>query len=286
MAVQRDVDRRVRIARRCWVDPAVAADVQSTCHAVLDTSADFTVVASLTAARLHGLWLPPGSEPIHLATATPDRPGRLMTRTRRAQFVPHRFQLRPEDVVLSDGLPLTSLARTWRDLAGVLSLPDLVAAGDSALRAGASHDELADAIDRTPRRAFTARARSALSLLDARAESRPESHLRVAVSVPDLPRFEVNVSVGRSEGGWLGIPDLSLEEARLGLEYQGGEHAKVKRMRRDITRFVDFRRDRWLMLPYGPAEVFGRPWEIPAEVRVVVQDRAPHLLRPRRRVVS
>jgi hypothetical protein len=56
-------------------------------------------------------------------------------------------------------------------------------------------------------------------------------------------------------------------------------------MRQDITRFADLRAERWLALPYGPAQVFGRPWEIRAEVRSVVRERAPQLIsrRPPRR---
>lgn len=281
----------VRLARGSWIDRGLANDLHARCVAAIASSAEYTVVAVTTAGHLHGLWLPDDLTEIHLATATPGRPGRSMTRTRRPEFVPHRFQLDESDIVVMRGLLVTSVARTWRDLAGVLSLPDLVAAGDMALRLGAHPEELANAIERTPRRAHTALARAAFALLDCRSKSRPESHLRVAVSAPDLPRFEVNVQVGRSEGGWLGEPDLSLEEARLGLEYQGEDHAELRRMRKDLTRFTDFRRDKWLMLPYGPAEVFGRPWEIEDEVRIAIGERAPHLLRGRRprrvaRVVS
>lgn len=174
-------------------------------------------------------------------------------------------------------------ARAWRDLANSLSLPDLVAAGDSVLRMGTSADELVHVVSRTARRRGSAQARVALGLLDGRSRSRPESHLRVAVSTPDLPRFEVNVAVHWDEGGWLAEPDLSLAEAKLALEYQGEEHAKVKRMRADITRFRDLRNDRWECVPYGPAEVFGRPWTIAPEVRAILLERAPQLVRATRR---
>ena len=40
-------------------------------------------------------------------------------------------------------------------------------------------------------------------------------------------------------GEWLAEPDLSYDEARLALEYNGADHAKVERMRRDITRELD-----------------------------------------------
>jgi hypothetical protein len=101
-------------------------------------------------------------------------------------------------------------------------------------------------------------------MLNGRSRSRPESHLRVAASAPDLPPLAVNEAVYRDVGGWLAEPDLSLAEAKIALEYQGADHAKVKRMRKDITRGTDMRREGWRCLPYGPVEVFGRPWQITA----------------------
>src|SRR5262249_37755587 len=142
---------------------------------------------------------------------------------------------------------------------------------------------LADVLEASSRRHNAARATAALALLDGRSRSRPESHLRVAISGPDMPRFEVNQSIYRPEGGWLAEPDLSLDDARIALEYQGGDHAETRRMRRDITRGVDVRRNSWLMLPYGPAEVFGSPWLIKPEVKQFIVERAPHLLPSRRR---
>ena len=237
------------------------------------------MIASITAARIRQLWLPDQvDERIHVATVTPERAGRLMTRSQRPELVAHRFQLRSVDYEMVDGLLVTSIARTWRDLASVLTLPDLVAAGDSALRAGVIREELVDVLATSSRRHNAKRAHAALQLLDERSRSRPESHLRVAISGPDMPQFEVNVAIYRSEGGWLAEPDLSLEEARLALEYQGSDHAKVKRMRKDITRFTDMRRDEWLTIPYGPAEVFGQPYLIKPEIRQLVRLRAPHLL--------
>lgn len=269
----------VRVARRAWVPLSQNSDLAGRCAALLETSADDTVVASLTAARLHGLWLPDQvDERIHVATATPQRAGRMMTRSQRPEVVAHRFQLRPDDYELVDGLLLTSIARTWRDLACVLPLPDLVAAGDSALRSGVTREELVDVLRASSRRHHARRAYAALELLDERSRSRPESHLRVAVSGPDIPRFEVNVPIYRREGGWLAEPDLSLEEARLALEYQGSGHAELKRMRKDITRFTDMRRDNWLTIPYGPAEVFHEPYLIKPEIRHLIRIRAPQLL--------
>jgi hypothetical protein len=172
---------------------------------------------------------------------------------------------------------VTTIARTWRDLAEMFTLPSLVAAGDSALRLGVAHDELADVVARTGHHRGARLARAAVPLLDRRSRSRPESHLRVAVTLPDLPPFDVNVAVSRDGGGWLAEPDLSNAVAKIALEYQGEEHAELGRMRRDLTRFADLRSEAWLVLAYGPAEVFGRPWQITAEVRRALLQRAPHL---------
>ena len=148
------------------------------------------------------------------------------------------------------------------------------------MRLGCSLTELIDTIERSRGQRGVIRARTAVALLDARSRSRPESHMRVAVSALGLP-FLVNEPVHRARGGWLAEPDLALPEAKLALEYQGEDHADVDRMRRDMTRFSDMRREGWLVLAYGPAEVFGRPWEIEADVRTAVRTRAPQLLRRR-----
>lgn len=270
--------RRVRIAQRCWLSTEEAGEFEIVCAAAIESSAPFTVLAVFTAARLHRLWLPECSDVIHLASAQPGTAGRAMTRTRRPPFVAHRYQLAPDDITLVDGLPVTSLARTWRDLARYLDLPDLVAAGDSALRAGAKLHQLAALLDASPFAPRSRTARRALDLLDARSRSRPESHLRVAVSGLSIEPFGVNTAVYRAESGWLAEPDLSLPAAKLALEYQGSDHAEIARMRKDITRFADLRSENWLVLPYGPAEVFSRPSAIRAEVRREIWQRAPHLL--------
>lgn len=278
-------DGLVRVARGCWVAETAAADSLERASALLATSAPDSLLSSVTAAQLYGYWLPESVDPrIHIATATPGDAGRNMTRGQRPEVIAHRLQLAPPDVSSYEGVPITSPARTWRDLAAVLSLPDLVAAGDSALRSGVTMDELVDVVARTRGSRGARRAREALALLDRRSRSRPESHLRVIVRKAGAPPFQINEPIYRDEGGWLAEPDLSLPAAKLALEYQGKDHAELRRMRQDITREFDTRSHGWLTLFYGPAEVFGRPWTVAAEVMAQLRNRAPHLLpRTRRR---
>ena len=157
-------------------------------------------------------------------------------------------------------------------------MPDLVAAGDSALRSGADEHELVTVVSRAAHRRGVRRARAALPLLDARSRSRPESHLRYAIVGAGLPRPAVNAAIFSAHGQWLAEPDLSYEDVRLALEYNGADHAEQRRMRRDITRELDMRhRGGWETLVFGPTEVFARPDEIPLLVREVRRERAAFL---------
>lgn len=248
-----------------------------------------TVASGLSAALLHGLWLPTwaADRRVDLTVWSDLRASRALLRPQGGAVDVHRRQLRAQDVTVVAGVPVTALERTWFDLAAVLDVPDLVAAGDSALRAGdangsASMESLAEVCREYRNRRGARRAVTALAMLDARSRSRPESHLRVALRHPDLPEFAVNEAVADDNGEWLAEPDLSLREAKLALEYQGSDHADPERMRKDMTRIADLRRNGWQVLLYGPAEVFQRPQLIAPEVRAILRTRAPQLLIPRR----
>jgi hypothetical protein len=201
-------------------------------------------------------------------------------RTKRGELTGRRRYLLPDEISIVAGLPVTSPARTWIDLAERLSLPDLIAAGDSVLRMGVTPDELAEMVRRARRRRGVVRARVALPLLNARSRSRPESHLRYALVSCGLPEPKVNVAIYSAVGEWLAEPDLHYDEARLALEYNGADHAKVKRMRRDITREIDIKqRGKWWVEVFGPTEVFDRSDQTAAYVKELYRER----LRPQSR---
>ena len=273
-----------RLARGCYL-PVRDPSFSDRCAAMLSANPVETVAVGTSAAWLHGMWLPDAPSVPEFATVQAGRRSAQMARARKPEFRTHRRQIPPQHRTVSQGIPVTSLARTWWDLAADLSLPDLVAAGDRALQLGCPADELAVLLRSMSRRRGNARARRAAGLLDKRSRSRPESHLRVAVRLAGLDCFEVNEPIVDEYGEWLAEPDLSCVAAKIALEYQGSDHAEIGRMRRDISRLTDLRRHGWLVLLYGPAEVFGRPWQIGPELRQLVRQRAPHLL-PRRVVSS
>jgi very-short-patch-repair endonuclease len=249
------------------------------CAALLAANPVDTIAVGTTAAVLHGLWLPDEPSVPEFATCQPGRQAAVMTRSRRPELRSHRRQICPADRTVVKGIPSTTLARTWWDLAAELSLPDLVAAGDRALQLGCSIEQLSELVRRLARQRGNRQARLAYPLLDRRSRSRPETHLRVAVRAAGLHCFEVNHPVVDEAGEWLAEPDLSCSEAGIALEYQGSDHADLARMRRDITRATDLRQRGWLVLYYGPAQVFRRPWQIGPELRQLVEQRCPGLLR-------
>jgi hypothetical protein len=261
----------VRVTRGVWRPADVVADLLGRAAAVLAVAPDRTVIGGLTAARLHGLWLPdlpegPIEVIVHRDRLVPaHRPG-----SRRREVRARRQRLPDDEITHINGVPVTSESRTWLDLAPRLGLADLIAAGDSALRGAATIDELGRLIDRAVHTRGVVRARAALPLLDTRSRSRPESHLRYILVRPDLPTPEVNEPIYSADGEWLAEPDLSYDDVRLALEYNGADHARPKRMRRDITREVDVTlRGGWRTITFGPTEVFARPDQIVAVVRQV-----------------
>lgn len=164
------------------------------------------------------------------------------------------------------------------DLAETLPIADLVALGDSALRGAATHGQMREMLQRARRRRGVIKARHVFELLDTRSESRPESHLRYALCTAGLPPPAVNEPITDADGQWLCVPDLSYEDARLALEYNGADHFTLEHGRRDITRAFDVEdRGGWRILTFGPAEVFGRPHQVASHVRHVRDERLAQL---------
>ena len=139
------------------------------------------------------------------------------------------------------GVRITAPARTWCDLAVVLSLPELVVAGDWLLRRGlATTASLESAARERPDRRGIARIRVALPMLDPRSESPKESELRAIIVLAGLPRPSANVEIRWPDGRFLARVDLLFEEYGEILEYHGDHHRTDRRQwRRDRTREAD-----------------------------------------------
>ncbi|HEV7207080.1 MAG TPA: hypothetical protein VGN18_20940 [Jatrophihabitans sp.] len=259
----------IHVTRGVWRTEEAVADLRGRVAAIVGVYAVDTVVSGSTAARLHDLWLPdlpPG--PVELIVHPDLPPPTSRPGGRRGGVRARRQRLRADEITLVDGIPVTTPARTWIDLADRLAMPDLVALGDCALRRGAGPEELQHAVTRAAHCRGVVSARAALTHLDGRFESRPESHMRYALVSAGLPAPAVNQPIYDEHGQWLARPDLSYDDVRLALEYNGADHAKVDRMRRDIDREFDIgSRGGWRTETFGPTQVFRRPDQMVAYVR-------------------
>lgn len=239
-----------------------------------------TVLSHRSAANLWGIWQP-RYDGLEVSTPAGLRGSRNTTSVQRVTVTAHRRIVRPDERVIHRGLPATTLERTWLDLANLLALPDLIAAGDSVLRLGASTESLAAAVQRAKGVRGVRRARTVLPLLDARSRSRPESRLRAALLLAGLPRPEVNRPIFDDHHGWLAEPDLHYLEARLAIEYNGEDHAERGRMSRDSTRLLQMQRAGWEVRTYTSVDAFKRLDEVVRDVRTLLRIRAPGLLAAR-----
>jgi hypothetical protein len=237
-----------------------------------------TLVSHRSAAQLWGLWIPPFTG-IEVTRAAVSRGSRYTTGVQRRPVTSHRRRIERGDTTTLYGLPITTIARTWLDLAvSCADLYDMVAVGDSALRRGATADELCAVARRHPGVRGRRRALSSLPLLDVRSRSRPESRIRAGLVMAGLPAPEVNQPVHDENGGWLAEPDLCYREARLALEYNGADHATVQQMRKDAVRLLDLQRAGWAVRTYTSRHAFGSLDEVVSDVRRLLSRRAPHLL--------
>lgn len=228
-----------------------ALDLSSPCHgvradaAVPDTFLEMAcalaavtaaVVSHLSAAALWGFPLPAAASKtavMHLTTP----PGRRAVR--RKSVVGHQLSLEPEEVMAGTRVRCTSPLRTWFDLAGVLSLDDLVIAGDFLLRRRTPLVTL-EAFDaylatKKGKRGFRQAVR-ARTLLRARTDSPKETELRLLLIRHGLPEPSINVPIFDETGGWIQDPDLSYRQEKVAIQYDGGHHASPAQRRIDIFR--------------------------------------------------
>lgn len=234
-----------------------------------------------TAARLWRIPLPWRlEEDPRLHVSVPAPAARLHSR----DVVGHRLELPADDVTTWGGLRVTTAARTWRDLATLLALPDLVAAGDYVIHRRApfaDRVQLARLLaDERGQRGIRV-AREALALLDEAAESRPESLLRVIILSSDLPAPQINRSLIDSATGAQVRPDFVFADERVILEYQGDYHRTRSQWRRDMTRRSRLEARGWRVMEVNaddlrdPAELIERIRALLSLARATAVPAAP-----------
>lgn len=175
-----------------------------------------SVLSHRSAAMMHGLPIVGSREPLPELTVRPRGPGNIT-----GAYV-YRATLRDDDIVLVDGVPVTSVARTLVDLARHRSTACGVAAIDAALHEGrvamAQIDRVLVQCWNWPR---IRRAQHAVQLADARAESPLESVSRLVIGWLRLPAPEPQVLILDRYGAPAGRLDFYWDEFGVAGEADG-----------------------------------------------------------------
>ncbi|RJN31858.1 hypothetical protein [Nesterenkonia natronophila] len=201
------------------------------------------LVSHHTAAALWGLLETDPGPPYHLST--PPQGSRIK---RPHLVIAHRIHIPEPDRAALDGLAITAPARTWVDIALNSSVLQGLIVADRCRRRGrtkfgedpramASVTELDAALIRRGRPRGIIRARQALHLSRDGVDSPQETRLRYFMAMAGLPEPAVNAWIRDVHGRGVVQPDLSIQQYRLAIQYEGWEfHIEADQMAKDIRR--------------------------------------------------
>ena len=222
---------------------------------VLPASAAFS---HLTAARLHGWWLPQLPDALPVLVDQPESehrtrlPGIRVTRTTG-----------PVPTTELDGLRVTTAPQTLLACARDLALLDVVVLVDSALRAGCRPEDVRAVC--LPRRRGVVVLRQALALADPRSESPWETLLRVmhvVLGAPVVPQHVVRDDTGR----FVARGDLWLEGTTTLHEYDGAVHREPAQHEADLRRLRSLTAAGWTRRGYTSADLRDRAASVARDV--------------------
>lgn len=234
--------RGADLARPFWGvrAPAEPTDTAALAAAYASRMPAHSFFSHSTAALLHGIPLPlslRGPLPLHVSVPNGSTP------SASSSVAGHRIAIEPIDIVQRRGLRMTSLVRTVLDLAPLLADEDLLAAIDNTLwrkrRDGhrATAGSLRAALGRFSGRRGRARVAALIPLGTDRADSPPESAIRLRFLRADLPRMLVNVGITSAEGFLIAQPDLQFPDYRMAYDYEGDHHrTDPAQWRKDLAR--------------------------------------------------
>lgn len=183
-------------------------------HGTLTSSTGGFVYSHLSAARLHGLFVWSVDDRVHFI-----HPSRPSSDRWGKDVCGHTENFTEDDVVVVQGLRVTTLERTIFDSARMLSYPKALVVMDHGLRVGAERSKLTYMAANSAGMRGIRTLRKALDNADPRSESAGETltrELMQRLSIkPPQPQFEVQSRLGRHR------MDFAWEEEKLALEFDG-----------------------------------------------------------------
>ncbi len=197
-----------------------------------------TAFSHVTAASILGLPLPKEHQQARTLHVTTDIDGRA---GQREGLKWHHRRLDAAQVIARSGVLITRPLRTWRDLAGILTVDELVVVADELLqRRLCTEDELRN----------TSGLRHARTLSKAAAHARfgslspQETRLRLGVARRGLPPPTLNEDI-IEDGIWIGCGDLVWRAWRVIADYDGLHHDDPRQRHQDAQTRDDYAAAGW-----------------------------------------
>ncbi|WP_162149050.1 endonuclease domain-containing protein [Arthrobacter sp. H41] len=187
------------------------------------------------------------------------------------------------DIIVRQGVRVTSAARTWIDLATDLSLRDLIVAGDFLVschqRSYGNCTEPVIGLETLGN--FLSSQRNVPGLVSARAygrlrvgvDSPPETKVRIILEDGGLPRFTVDCPILMPDGDVAQWVDLANEEFRVMIEYDGAHHLTPEQQFRDMQRDARAVELGWTQIKINQLDLRHGPKWIEGKVRRVLERR-------------
>jgi hypothetical protein len=221
------------------------------------------VIAGLSAAALHGSKWVDGTTTVELIHENRHRLPGLHTRGDRIE---------EDEITFVDGVPVTTPPRTVLDLGCWYPTTSAVAAIDSLARAAEFKTADVELLtQRYPGRRGIARARVALALFDAGAQSPKETWLRLVLVEAGLPRPQTQIAVRDEFGRAIAYLDMGWEDVKVAVEYDGDHHRTDRsQFGWDIRRLERLQHNGWIVIRVVAGD---RPAEIIQRVRAALARR-------------
>jgi hypothetical protein len=222
------------------------------------------LVAGVSAAAMHGSKWVDDATTVELIHENRHRLPGLFARGDRIE---------DDEITIIDGVPVTTPTRTVLDLGCWYPMTSAVAAIDSLARA--TEIKAADVellAQRYPGRRGIARARLAITLFDAGAQSPKETWLRLVLINAGLPRPQTQIPVRDETGNAIAYLDMGWEDVKVAVEYDGDQHRSDRyQYNWDVRRSEILHRLGWTVIRVVAAD---RPADIVRRVKSALADRA------------
>lgn len=258
-----------RLFQNVYVPIGIPRDHVLRCKAAILIAPDGAVLTGCSAATVRGFPFALENDPVEFVV--PEQQGFHSlrgTHLRRTRLLGEDFE------PWRDGRIATPLRMTLDILADTRlrrSFPRVVGQLDALLHAGFIDRETLEAYLEYRHDHGIGRARQAFAFSDERAESIPESEVRVWLRLHDI-EAEPQVEVYRGTL-FLGRLDLAIRKAKLAVEYDGAWHLEGEQPRLDARRRALIEAEGWEFIVITKEELYADPRAMVHRVREALNRR-------------